>query len=97
MILVYKILSDRSPYAVVTYNSMYLNLEGYFSLNINLRFCKVKFKPFGYPFLYGGFLLLLLIIHLLTVLGFTSPLVVNSSDLKGFFCLFGGLGFFFNY
>lgn len=41
----YKILSDRLSYAVIMYTSMYLNLEGYFSLNINLRFCEVKFKP----------------------------------------------------
>lgn len=63
----YNFLSDRSLYAVIMHNSMYLNLEGYFSLRINLKFCEVKFKPFGHPFLYGGFLLPLIIIHFLTV------------------------------
>lgn len=77
---------------------MYLALEGYFSLNINLRFCEVKFKPFGHLFLYGGFLLQLLIIHLLTVLEISSPLVISYSDLKGFSCFVGAfywLGFSF--
>jgi len=73
----YKNLSDRSPYAVIMHNSMYLNLGGYFSLNINGRFCEVIFKPFGHPFLYDGFLLLL-IIRLLTVLEFNSPSVISS-------------------
>lgn len=90
-----KILSDRSPYAVIMHNSMYLNLEGYFSPNTNLTFCEVKFKPFGHPFLWDGFLLPLLIIHLLTVPEFTSPPVISSSDLKGFY-LFVWMGFFFS-
>lgn len=71
------------------HNSMYLTLEGYFSLNINLRSCEVKFKPFGHLFLFGGFVLPLLIIHLLKVLEFISRLVISSSDIKGFFCLVG--------
>lgn len=64
----YKIPSEKSPYVVIMHNSMYLTLEGYFSLNINLRFCEVKFKPFGHLFLYGEFLLPLLIINLPEVL-----------------------------
>lgn len=74
---------------------MYLNLEGCFFLNINLQFCGVKFKPFGHPFLCGRFLLPLLIIYLLPVLEFTSPLAISSSDLKGFFFVVGWLGFFY--
>lgn len=52
----YKILSEGSLYAVIMHSSMYLTLKGYFSLNINLRFWEVKFKPFGHLFLYGRFL-----------------------------------------
>lgn len=72
---------------------MYLNIEGYFSLNTILRFYEVKFKPFGHPFLYSGVLLSLLVTHLLTVPEFTSLLIIRSSDLEG---LFVWLGFVFS-
>lgn len=50
----YKILSEKSSCAVIMHNSIYLTLEDYFSLIVNVRFFGVKFKPFGDLFLYGS-------------------------------------------